>query len=107
MCDDTPGDCALGKYVIKISRFDSDTLEDMIIFVDLVGKAFLGQNITTCPPMYKCMERVLKGDATADFTQLANLLGSCIVGIFVMGNGHNDRAYFSCAGLSRPETLHI
>ena len=32
--------------------------------------------------MYKCMERVLKGDANAEFTQQANLAGSCTVGNF-------------------------
>ena len=32
--------------------------------------------------MYQCMERVQKGDAKAEFTQQANLVGSCTVGNF-------------------------
>ena len=75
----TTGDSASGKYVIKIRRFDSGTSEEWIIFVDLVQKSHVGQNITTGPPMYKCIERVLKGDTKAKFTQQANLVGSCTV----------------------------
>ena len=40
-----------------------------IIFVDLVKKSIVGQNITTGSPIYKCMERVLKGDDKAVFLQ--------------------------------------
>ena len=40
--------------------------------------------LTSSTPMYKCMERVLKGDAKTDFTQQANLVGSCTVGNFAM-----------------------
>ena len=56
--------------------------EEWIIFLDLVQKALVGQNITTGSPMYKCMERVLKGDAKAEFTQQAYLVGSHTVGNF-------------------------
>ena len=56
----TPGDTTSGKYVIKIPRFDSGTPEEWIIFVDLVQKSLVGQNVTTGPPMYECMERVLQ-----------------------------------------------
>ena len=48
--------------VTKISKFDFGTREEWIIFMNLVQKAFLGQNITTGPPIYECIERVLKGD---------------------------------------------
>ena len=81
-CHNTPGDTTSGKYVIKIPRFDSGTPEEWIIFVDLVQKALVGRNVTTGPPMYKCMERVLKGDAKAEFTRQANLVGICTVGNF-------------------------
>ena len=76
-CHKTPGDTTLGKYVITIPRFDSGTPEEWIIFVDLVQKSLVGHNITTGPPMYECMERVLKGDTKAEFVQNANLVGSC------------------------------
>ena len=56
--------------------------EVWIIFVYLVQKALVGQNVTTCPTMYKCMERTLKGDANAEFTQQANLVESRTFGIF-------------------------
>ena len=50
--------------------------------MNLVQKIFVGQNVTTGPPKYKCMERVLKGDAKADFLQQANLVGSYTVANF-------------------------
>ena len=42
----------------------------------------LGQNVTTGPPMYECMERVLKGNAKAEFLQQDKLVGSCTVNNF-------------------------
>ena len=41
-CHKTPGDTTTGKYVIKLSRFDSGTADEWIIFVDLVQKALVG-----------------------------------------------------------------
>ena len=78
----TPGDSTSGKYVMKFPRFDSGTPEEWIIFVDLAQKALVGQNVITGPPMYKCMERVLKGYGKAEFTQQANLVGSRTFGNF-------------------------
>ena len=68
--------------MIKIPRFDSGTPEEWIIFVDLVQKVLVEQNVTTGPPMYECMEWVLIGDGKAEFTQQVNLVGSCTVGNF-------------------------
>ena len=82
MCHNTPGDNTSGKYMIKIPRFDSGKPKEWIIIMDLVQKTLVGQNVTTGPPMYKCMERVLKGDTKAEFTQQANLARSCTVGNF-------------------------
>ena len=79
----TSGDTTSGKYVIKIPRFDSGTPEESIIFMDLVQKSLVGRNHTTGPPMYKCIERVLKGDAKAEFLQQANLVGSYTVANFI------------------------
>ena len=81
-CHNTPGDTTSGKYVIKIPRFDSGTPEEWIIFVDLVQKSLVGQNVQKGPPMYDCMERVLKGDAKAEFLQQANLVGTRTVANF-------------------------
>ena len=74
-CHNTLGNSTSGKYVIKITRFDSGTPEEWIVFVDLVQKAIVGQNVTNDPSMHKCMEGVLKGDAKAKFTQQAYLVG--------------------------------
>ena len=63
----TPGDTTSGKYVIKIPIFDYSTPEEWIIFVGLVQKSPVGQNVTNRQPMYKCMERVLKCDAKLNF----------------------------------------
>ena len=57
-CNNTPRDTISGKYVIKIPRFDSGTPEEWIIFMDIVQKPLVGQNVTTGPPIYKCKERV-------------------------------------------------
>lgn len=81
-CHNTPGDSTSGKYVIKIPRFGSGTPEEWIIFMDLVQKSLVGQNVTTGPPMYECMERVLTGDAKAEFLQQANLAGARTVANF-------------------------
>ena len=45
----TPGNSTSGKYMIEIPRFDSGEPKDWIIFVDLVQKALVGQNVTTGP----------------------------------------------------------
>ena len=81
-CHNTPRDTTSGKSVIRISRFDSGTPQEWIIFVDLFQKSLIEQNITTGPPMYECMERVLKGSAKAEFLKQAILVGSCTVAKF-------------------------
>ena len=68
--------------MMKIPRFDSGAPEEWIIFVHLVQKALAGQNIANGSHMYKCMDRVLKGDVKAKFKQQADLVGSCTVGNF-------------------------
>ena len=50
--------------------------------MDLVQKSLVGQNVTIGPPMYECMERVLTGDAKAEFLQQANLAGARTVANF-------------------------
>ena len=74
-----PSNSTSGKCIIKIPRFDACAPEEWIIFVNLVQKALVGQSVTTGPPIYKYMEKILKGDAKAEFTQQAKLIGSCTV----------------------------
>ena len=50
--------------------------------MDLVLNSLVGQNTSTASLMYKCMERVLKGDAIAIFLQKAYLVGSRTVANF-------------------------
>ena len=76
----TTGNYTSGMHIIKIPRFDSGTPEEWIIFVNFVHKALVQLNVTTCPPMYECMERELKGNSKAKFTPQANLVGSWTVG---------------------------
>ena len=57
---------------------------EWIIFVDLVQKALVGQNVAIGPPMHERMERVLKGDNYVEFTQQDNLVGSRTVDNFTM-----------------------
>ena len=80
MCHNIPGDSTSGKYIIKMPIFDSGFLEEWIIFAELVQKVLIGQNVTTGPPIYKCMERELNGGAKAKSTQQAYLEGICTVG---------------------------
>ena len=84
MCYNTLGETASAKYVIKIPRFDSSTPEEWIIFVDLIQKSLVEQNVTTSPPIYKCLETVLKGGAITEFLQQANLVNSCTVPNFTI-----------------------
>ena len=81
-CHNTPGDSSSGKYVIKIPRFGSGTPEEWIISMNLVQKSLVGQNVTTGPPMYKCMERLQTVDTKAKFRQQANLAGTHTVANF-------------------------
>ena len=64
-CLNTARDTTSGKYTINNPRFDSSTPEEWIIVMDLFRKSLVGQNVTTGPPIYKCKERLLKGDAKA------------------------------------------
>ena len=80
-CHYTPRDTTSDKHVIKISRFYSGTPEKCIIFLDLSEEP-CRTKYTTGPPIHKCMEGVLKGDAKAEFLQQANLVGSRIVANF-------------------------
>ena len=104
-CHNTPGDSTSDKYVIKIPRYDSGTSEEWIIFVDLVQRALIGQNITTSPPMYECMGRVLKGDAKTEFTQLTNLVGSR-VHIFPVLAYQDEKGYIY-RYLRKPKTMKV
>ena len=117
-CYNTLGDSTSGKYVIKMPRFDSGTLEEWIIFMDLVQKALVGQNVTNDPPMYKYMEWVLKGDAKAEFTQQANLERSLTVGNYstVMATmtvhifpvlAYQDQKRYIYRYLRKPKTVKI
>ena len=81
-CHNTPGNSCSDKYVIKIPRFDSCTPEEWNIFVDLVQKALVGQNVITNSPMFKFMERVLNDDVKAECTQQAYLVGNRTLGNF-------------------------
>ena len=76
-CHDTPKAKVCG-------RFDSGTPEEWMIFVDLILKSFIGQNVTTGPPFYKQVERMMTGDAKAEFLQQTNLDRSHRVGKFTI-----------------------
>ena len=47
-----------------------------------IQKALVGQNVTIGPPIYAHMERVLRGDTKAKFTQQDNLVGNYTVDNF-------------------------
>ena len=104
MCHKAPGNSTSGKCVINILRFDSGTPEEWIFIIDLVQKVLVGQNITTGLPMYKCMEKVLKGDFKGEFTQQANLVGSLIVDNFTTVLA---KMTMHITGLSRPGTGYV
>ena len=84
MFHNTLKDTTSGKYIIKISWIYSDTPEEWIIFLNLLQKSPVGQNVTIGPSMYKCMERVLKENAKAEFLQQANFVCSNTVANFTI-----------------------
>ena len=103
---------------MKIPRFDYYTPEEWVIIVDLVQNAIVGQNVTTGPPMYKCMDRVVKGDAKAKFIQQANLEGSSTVGNLttVMATiivhifpalAYQDQKWYIYRYLRNPKTMKV
>ena len=47
--------------------------------MDLVQKSLAGQNVTIGPPMYKCIEWILTGNAKAELLQQTNLVETCTV----------------------------
>ena len=68
--------------------------------------------------MYECMEWVLKGDAKAEFTQQANLVGSCTMGNFitVMATmtvhifpilAYQDQKQYMYRHLRKPKTIKV
>ena len=75
-CHNTPGDTTTGKYTIKVPMYDSGDPEEWIIFRELVGKCMKGQNITAGPQMYQLVQRVLQGDAKAEFDKQARNAGN-------------------------------
>ena len=92
--------------------------EECIIFVDLVQKALAGQNITTGRRMYKCMTRLVNDDAKVEFTQQANLIGSCTVGNFttIMVTmtvhifpvlAYQDQKRYMYRNLMKPKTMKV
>ena len=56
--------------------YDSGDPEEWIIFHELVAKCIRGQNITSGPQMYQLVQRVLQGDAKAEFDRQADLAGN-------------------------------
>ena len=70
-------------YVIKIPIFVSGMNEKWIIFKDLVQKSLVEQNVNTGQLMYECIERVLTGDAKAEFLQQASSAGNHTVANFI------------------------
>ena len=66
-CHNRPGDSNSSKYVIKVLVYDFGHPEEWINFVKLINKCLVGQNITTGPAMYAVVQRVLEGDAKAQF----------------------------------------
>ena len=66
-CHNKSGDATSGKYVIKVPVYDSGHPKEWINFVEVVNKCLIGQNITTGPTMYSVVQRVLEGDAKAQF----------------------------------------
>ena len=81
-CHNTPGDTTSGKYTIKVPMYDSGDPEEWIIFRELVEKCIRGQNITSGPQMYQLVQRVLQGDAKAEFDRQADNAGNQTVANF-------------------------
>ncbi len=69
-------------YDLSIPFFDQGTPEELLIFLNLLGKVFVGQNVTTGPQKYAIMRRLLTGDALLAFNLAANAAGNKTVDHF-------------------------
>ena len=56
----TPSNSSLGKYIIKIPRFDSGSPGEENFFMDLVQKALVGQNVSSRYRMFQPMRTPTK-----------------------------------------------
>ena len=74
--------------------------------MDLVQKSFEGQIVTTGPPMYECIKRVLTDDAKAEFRQQASLVGSCTVVNFTTFMNKMTAPIFPYQCKSRSKATH-
>ena len=74
--------------------------------------------MTTGPSMYKCMERVVKGDAKAKFLQYVNLVGSGTIGNFTVVivtmtmhifavMAYQDKKQYLYRNLRKPKTTKV
>ncbi len=62
-------------YKVTVPIFESGTPEEVIDFTENVKRVATGQNMTTAPPRYALMRRLLRGDALAAFNAAATAAG--------------------------------
>lgn len=63
-------------YDLSIPFFDQGSPEELLIFLNLLGKVFVGQNVTTGPQKYAITRRLLTGDALSAFNSAAATAGN-------------------------------
>ena len=60
-------------YSMSVRYFDNGTPEEWLMFQKALSKVLIGQNITTGPPTYGMVRRLMEGAALSKFDESAHL----------------------------------
>lgn len=72
----TPSDANSQTYELTVPFFKSGTPEEWLLVKKSINKVLVGQNITTGPPQFAMIRRILDGDALAKFDEKAAEFGT-------------------------------
>lgn len=71
-----PTDEASTTYDLSVPFFSNGSPEELLIFLNLLNRVFVGQNVTTGPQKYALIRRLLIGDALTAFNSKAMAAGT-------------------------------
>ena len=71
-----PTEEASTTYNLSIPFFGDGSPEELLIFLNLLNKVYVGQNVTDGPGKYALIRRLLVGDALSAFNSAAAVAGT-------------------------------
>lgn len=77
-----PNDAASQTYELTVKFFRTGTAEEWLIFMRDLKRILVGQNVTTGPPKYAMIRRLILGDTLAVFNKAATEKGNETVANF-------------------------